>query len=1476
MPRYYLGISLFLFMAKYNYKSETIDPQLYLKYLESNKQSYLDYRKDWTPEQKSEWEQSFNNYTKALQEDINNGGGRFSTDASGDIIDNNGEFSSDSNNMYYYTKNGKYITSDQYNQLADNDKAKYQAFSGNRQFRDYANKVGDALVKKLKEPFNYNKNGFAAYWQNKYNPAGDTNDPQMYWNLDKEGGYANRVNQTIADIDDYMSNQELPENVRNAIQQYRDTLASYSTDKKFDLDAWKNNVNLAASKAGVGTWNTGFFNFNGTTTNPEDTTEKPKQFDVNNDQDIIDKYQLQDQIDQSPDSRDSIIKIYRNKYINEQKQLKASYDKQLADMQFNEFLQANPQVADATKRDFTNRTFQVKGIYSGSANRYNNQDRSYESLNSVMDALAAKADSDSYFLNKVVSPISRVQFNNLGSGIAYYLPFILSQPQLKAQFDKYVETTKDSVGNTVYKVKNSKNKAGEYLYFLDPKTSGRLRWYRSKSYQDLKASLPKAQQGFKFVTPAMKTQAANVAKQKQEQAMLSNPDTPEEQKRKIAGNQKPKLDGIAAARMAAAAADIGSMIAAFAPGAGTVASAGLGIGSTAANLGADMADDSVSGWQAAGNAALGLGLDLVGLIPGLGVGAKAGKIAKTVSKIAPTALTLLAASNALDAESRKSWSKISSPSSMTVQDWRNVASGLTLLAGGARAVKGHLQANAIKAASNTGNFKIKTKSGKELTLTPEQTKQLNEATSVEDANKLLGKWFKGEEVQTRNSSLWQYARHPMNSSLRKQKPFIGARQAFASVNTGKLKGISDRDLKAFSKMAYAGENWKLPDFNIFRNPYINYDYVAPSHLNYTYLRDMTKMPYIATNNYTPMNYNSIARGVANHKIGITPTRQKYGRARQPREGSRYTSRTTFFKHGGIAKAQQGTRLDITKFKPFDVNNYTYSLNTDRLYSGDFTNGQLRDAIISNQKGIGQGRYMPAEGNSKEYTQGIENGKYYQDFTNSLLKDDNTFTDTGLKWAKAVDAQIGNPDASFFDSTGNLRTSWTLTNNDTYNRGPITYKNLREYVNAVRNDQINGARHNVFINEGNRYFYKDVNGNKVWVDPEEAKQYRVSEQSIDSFDPEKTVQWHDYEIIGQPGVTKGSTYQTNQTDNNSPMDAYKKITNANPSLPLRLLRLASADATNRAITKYMEQKPLLQDPLEDTRYVQSDLDAENNGQAALRQLSNQFSQPISSDANYMYGTRIDSYLKGLDLANQGRQQSNQRLRETSEQALQQSFANHAQRHQTAMNNRQSLWQTDVQNRSNLAQLRNKIYTDHDAFLQEQQFKIDSDYEHKKALAEQAALSRINDTIKYDLKSYQQQYGLSDDDIQLWNDVYVNGTQDLTSIQKNPQKYNQWKKILNITQQIKNNLTYDYYGLPTYKQTNQSWTPTLNRKGGKVNTKKVREAASGEKIAIARLKANTADADRFNKSVNAFIDRSFDSINRLVDYSTKKKKSKKKSK
>lgn len=82
------------------------------------------------------------------------------------------------------------------------------------------------------------------------------------------------------------------------------------------------------------------------------------------------------------------------------------------------------------------------------------------------------------------------------------------------------------------------------------------------------------------------------------------------------------------------------MIAAFAPGYGTAASAGLGLTSTLGNLTADLADKRVSLGSAFGNAALGLGMDIVGLVPGFGIASKGNKIAKNLIKLAPLLTTI--------------------------------------------------------------------------------------------------------------------------------------------------------------------------------------------------------------------------------------------------------------------------------------------------------------------------------------------------------------------------------------------------------------------------------------------------------------------------------------------------------------------------------------------------------------------------------------------------------------------------------------------------------------------------------------------------------------------------------------------------------------------------------------------------------------------------------------------------------------------
>jgi len=62
-------------------------------------------------------------------------------------------------------------------------------------------------------------------------------------------------------------------------------------------------------------------------------------------------------------------------------------------------------------------------------------------------------------------------------------------------------------------------------------------------------------------------------------------------------------------------------------------------------MAADIVDDSVSAGEVAQNAAVNLGLGVVGLVPGLGIAGKSGKWLTSIAKWAPRLLTIQALRN---------------------------------------------------------------------------------------------------------------------------------------------------------------------------------------------------------------------------------------------------------------------------------------------------------------------------------------------------------------------------------------------------------------------------------------------------------------------------------------------------------------------------------------------------------------------------------------------------------------------------------------------------------------------------------------------------------------------------------------------------------------------------------------------------------------------------------------------------------------
>lgn len=1475
--------------SKYNFGGHELDAKLYLQNIRDNAETFLNSKTDWTPEQKEEWKHAYTNFTNALQEDINNGGGRFSTDEFGTITDTKGEFSNTDSDNYYYNNKGQQISQEDYNALKKRKQGKYQAFEANRQFASYVNQIGkglrEALAAKNKTSddtngFDYAKNGFDSYWQKKYNPVGTANDLKPYWNKDKEGEYTNRVAETIADLDDYMSKQEMNDDVKAAYTNYRNILGQYNpSDKNFNLDTWKNNMILAASRAGISGWNNGYFNI-GSQSSASTEDKKPEAFDINNDQAVIDKYKLADQIAAHPEQREHLLDLARRQYNQESQNMTDEYNAAIKQQQeitnnkiWKQYLANEDKgYANVSKRNFGTEVF-GNGWQNGNTDFEYTSRTSQEAMRRLQNAFKTgnrKGDFLRTAINMTVNG-GKQKISNLGEALAYYKPLL---DKTQGGWDQF-EKVQDAVGNEIYKLKGSENAKGQPLYIWFK--NGKAHAYRDDPYSVRKAQIiSRAQLGMKLQTRAEK----EAIKEKENKKALSNPNTPEDKKRQIASQRKPgdtEFTATDIARISAAGMDVASALSAFVPVYGTAISAGSGLISSLTNFGADMFDKSVSAGDMWKNLGTNIAMDAVGLVPGFGTSGKAGKITKTLVKYVPKIVTALSAANALSPESRASWAKLASKESLTVKDWQNIAAGCSALAGVSRGAVGHFNAHTMAKGTKTKDFNITASDGKQYKVTAEQLETLKKQKSLEDINKEFKKIHPDAELGSffRNGK-WQQLRH-----LHFNNPQVKSVYDFGRLN---------------NQGTFSNSNiWKVARENNLRgisldvkNPYKNSLLKQPTSSSspkrkYERSRATAKSKQQVTNsplNNSPERYNYVRRSVQSNTGDEVKTWRDI-----------FTKNHFYFKEGGyIQKLASGNSINgnpwysgLSAKGDFDVNKYKYNYDTSQLYAGDMSNGPL-DFYISNQKGQGVGRYTPTNNTFGQSVMDIENQDYYQKFGEDLLDQDGNFTPMGEKWAKAVDAQLP-PDspATFYDNTGKLRTKWTVKNNDSLNRPAESYTNLADYVKRVRNDQILGARHNVFLNTGNRYFYRDKEGVQHWVNPEDIKNYQVSENPVTSgWNNDKTVYWNDYELTGfHSQVNPAEDNKPKQSNNFSLKDVINKMDVTDKwGIP----RAMYADITNRKVTDMLKKQPLLLDPQEDHRYIQSDLDAEMNGQQAAAQLARTASHPITSDGNLQSMLQLEAAAKGNEAITAGRQQSNQRLREMQEQAWQQEVANHTNRHNIAMQNRQSIYNTVNENKALEAAYLNQKFTVWDALAQEKEFKAKSDYEQMRARADQFAQGDINNAIKYGLSNYADKYGLTPEDVSLWNKVYTDGTVKLSDIQKDPIKLRQWNKVLSATRQIQQDLLGEYYGIPkskywTIRQSTPSYSYSTEvkkaKKGAKLNLRKVREAAKGEKLAAAQLKAQTADADRFYKTTKDHIDRMYDAINRLTNYSSTKKKRKKKS-
>lgn len=1471
-------------MAKYKYGQNELDLQNLITNLGNNVDSYVQSKTDWSQAQKESFKEGYRDYIAGLQDQLANNTDRFSADEFGTITDKEGKLKDNTNTDYIYNKKGELLDPET---TSKHKLKKGTPFYRNQELAIFNNIIAKGMVDKMNEQ-QKDIPSLADYWQQQYNPKGDLADYSAVAALDKEGEYTNRIAEIKGLYDSYKQKYKIsPEQTAK----YDTLINSLSTDN-IGSDKWKNQIIRDSAAAGIGKFLTGYLGFN--------TPEPEKAFDINNDDDVIKRYQLKEKIKLHPELRGVYLANARAEYnkdaqtdIDEyranQKQLaQETYNKKL-----NKFWKANPTLADVRKRQ-TKDNFSI-GVVTGNkelSDRFSSTTGEGKGWNDNINQTFKRANkAGDYFYTPLTQPITLTtghKITNLGQLYSYLFPY-LEQNNLLTSFDR----KQDKAGNTVYRLKDSKNKKGEWLYMFYH--NGKLRTYRSKSYQDL---LPKAQEGLKFETARSLRNKQQTATTKARAKATGKT----YQQQKAADTVTTKWTPQDQARIAGAIADIGSMGAALLPGYGTAASAVLGLGSTGANLYADLTDGTMSTWDAIKNAGINVGFDAIGLLGGAG---KVGKIGATVLRYTPRVLATIGTAQGIEnaPQITASYKKAMNQgfSSLTPQEWQYISQGLGLLtglgSGTIRKVKKH-----IKATENTydqvGLYMNKkgTKNKTMFTFKGEDAKAIRNAKNSAEIKAITDKYAK----------LRNYELSPSTRITRPHLSKIGRNKETGEFNLNPLSMKSDKvqlyDIyQDKNGNVYANKEgirgWLQP-YGASKNHIWNHE--VNNYIPKTQPKSIDSEIRAAENERTANQFlydeyktalgmrqqamkenkvddlqtaNDLLKEAINNIRGKQTAYNKLRETLKHNQDLVYTDTSNKqvqaawkdilskykigYKQGGVIKAQTGAKTpwyNALKAVNKDTD-FISNWDTSTLYAGDTSNG-LKNPWASSQAGNALGRYSPTEGYTRKQAEDIElKDQLYKDFENSLFNADGTFNKNGEAWAREVDKLIPQGStASFYNpQTGKLRTKWVTTNNDIYGHPSKTYTNLKDYVRSVRNDNIIGARHNIFIKKGKRYYYTDANGNKVYVNPQDLSKYKVSDKIIDSFN--NGVLWSDYELTGlAPEVGKTTAGTPSNSIKNPSIDFENLVNSVSPTRTYGLIRAILAERNNNQMLKASYTQPYLIDPMEIHRNIYSDLGAEMQGQKEAAALQRLATTQAGADFDRNAAMALDAKLKGIELRDLKFKASNDLERQTAEASWAQEKENKQSRWQTANSNKQAIYENDMANLQRKLATKAQNFQIWDTYRQQLEQEAATDWQANRARMDTMAENDITNAIRNNIGGYVP--NLSPQDVQLWNNVQIGKK---TTATMTPAEQARFRIMSEQANQAKYNELRKYYKMPKTKWSSYTistpFTPTISKNGGKLQ--------------IARLRAATADADRFYKTTKDFADRTERAIARLT---TKKKKKK----
>lgn len=757
--------------VKYKFGQSDIDLTNYIHNLGTNVQSYLN-SKNWNDGQKQEFMNAYNRYLTGLQDQLANNTNRFTTDDFGSIIDSTGVLSNTDNDdidpvgsEYYYDDKGNRITTDDFNALKKRKQKNYNTFSANREVATYFNAIGNALRSKqptkeqTSNAFDLSKHGFLADWTRINNPAGGNLNLDPYLEKDAvdeatgKRGTTNRAAYLKEQIENYINN----------IGDY-----DFSSTPFKDRNTYVSRLRAAAENLGNGYNSEDVIALNQAGIGNEFLS---KFFSTGAEEPQAKQSELERQAEQSAQElaqrrRDDELRAV----IEEEKQ--DQYNRQ-RDAFFADYQKQNP-FNSTIKSQAIALSYNPNAMYDRAATKYGVDRSNTEALQSAVKEyinfpqLAAAIRGKEHILQGQKDVTAAHIANNLDWA---------AQSNLLT----------DKIGDTGYYIVPGSENYDNWSYIAyNPIT----RHYEEQSMllnEELKKKMAYAEYdrrnkdvqkhqlgGLLKYTEEYQKKAQKEA-EKQQRIDQKVEETGKTREQVEAAERRPIEEGFSTidkVRLGTAAADAISAAAAFIPGYGTVASGVLGIGSTLTNIGADIADESMSGWDVAGNALYGLGMDVVGLIPGMGATGKAAKIVRVLKPVSKLAMRTLQAYGMV--HSADAFNKLmSNPSDMSADDWRNLVTGLQAISGEAR-YKGGKRA-VSRATTQRDVADVKTSTGRMATISKEDLDKLRETKGLKAQNKLFSELTGGQKLQREFKGREFNWKQPWKSRLHSDNPEFSTR-----------------------------------------------------------------------------------------------------------------------------------------------------------------------------------------------------------------------------------------------------------------------------------------------------------------------------------------------------------------------------------------------------------------------------------------------------------------------------------------------------------------------------------------------------------------------------------------------------------------------------------------------------------------------------------------------------------------------------